>query len=120
MYKGIDIKPEQLKKLCNTVGKCSYSCGNSKEHYTGIGENENWIIIMPCNVKDNEILGLTLYIFKKEEDIPRNWFMLNKSKHTKFTLENIKECKLKWLSEYNSLSYYLEDKNGKWIDVTFI
>ena len=120
MYEGIDIKPEQLQKLCNTVGKCSYAYGNNKEHYTGTGEEENWIIIMPYNVKNDEMLGLKLYIFEKEEDIPRNWFMLNESEHIKFTLRNIIECKLKWLSEYNSLSYYLEDKNGKWIDVTFI
>ena len=120
MYEGIDIKPEQLQKLCNTAGKCSYAYGNNKEHYTGTGKDENWIIIIPCNVKDNEVIGLELCIFEKEEDIPRTWLMLNKSKHIKYILENIKECKLKWLLNCNSLSYYLEDKNGKWIDVTFI
>jgi len=120
MYEGIDITLEQLWKLCNTVGKCSYTYGDNKEHYTGIGNDENWIIIIPCNVKDNEVLGLTLYVFKKEKNIPKTCLMLNKSKHIKFIIENIKECKLKWLPSCNSLSYYLEDENGKWIDVTFI
>jgi len=120
MYEGIDIKPEQLWKLCNTVGKCRYAYGDNKEHYTGIGEEENWIIIMPYNVKDNEFLGLTLYVFEKEKDIPKTWLMINKSKHTKFIIENVKTCKLKWSSNCNSLSYYLEDENSKWINVNYI